>query len=57
MPKPWNEMDADQKANKLSDDLDSLVAFVNRVSLRVGELARRVDALEAAEQTALPNPH
>jgi hypothetical protein len=57
MLKPWNEMTADEKANKLSDDLDSLVVFVNRVSLRVGELAKRVDALEAAAQTAPPNPH
>ena len=56
VPKSWAEMNPDEKANKLSDDLDSLVEFVNRVSLRVGELAKRVDALEVAAQTALPSP-
>jgi hypothetical protein len=55
MLKSWNEMTADEKANKLSDDLDSLITFVNRVSLRVGELAKRVDALEAVAQTVPPN--
>jgi hypothetical protein len=56
MPKPWKEMSADEKADWLSDEIENLVTFVNRVSLRVGDLAKRVEALEAARQTAPPNP-
>lgn len=57
MPKAWKDMSADEKADWLADELERLGNFANRISLRVGEIAKRVEVLEASTQTAHPSPH
>ena len=47
MDKTWDELTNSEKAQVLRDDLDGLISFVDGISMKLGQINRRIAALEA----------